>query len=355
MATVQWRPEVNALTSPVSYKMLYVPRAVVGYDELAAEISATHPHYSEEMIRSISMLLMERIQLHLINGNQVTLENAFTYRLSFSCKLDSPDSPLPDRDDLINVKVFASPNCVKEVRHAVQLERTALIEKLPVIASAEDTKLKLPDVLYGGGVLRLTGSNLYFNEENTNCSCVITGTRSTETKQETFASISNSSIMLVPDIRTQAHQWNNEYIVSVNTQYSVRGSLRTGTYRRKLRSPVMIPLPVSGQFQGILTGNADIPYVSIIAGTASAAEMLRIQAVVDLHNNSLQINLLDMKEGGSAGVAIPITSEDEYTLEGFAGSAVQSLQIGVENLAALITLIKNSYSGRLVDILDVRV
>ncbi|MGR0481307.1 MAG: hypothetical protein ACTFAL_07885 [Candidatus Electronema sp. V4] len=40
MPTIQWRPAVNALTIPQSYKMLFVPRNTVGYSELAAEIAA---------------------------------------------------------------------------------------------------------------------------------------------------------------------------------------------------------------------------------------------------------------------------------------------------------------------------
>ncbi len=31
----------------------------------------------------------------LINGNKVTLEDAFSYRLSFHARLDEPDDPLP--------------------------------------------------------------------------------------------------------------------------------------------------------------------------------------------------------------------------------------------------------------------
>ena len=40
MATIQWRPAVNALTTPSSYKMLFVPRNVVGTEELAALVAS---------------------------------------------------------------------------------------------------------------------------------------------------------------------------------------------------------------------------------------------------------------------------------------------------------------------------
>jgi hypothetical protein len=43
------------------------------------------------------------------------------------------------------------------------------------------------------------------------------------------------------------------------------------------------------------------------------------------------------------------------TLQGFSGSAVSSLSLRVNNYAALASLVRNSYAGRLVDILDVKV
>lgn len=52
----------------------------------------------------------------------------------------------------------------------------------------------------------------------------------------------------------------------------------------------------------------------------------------------------------------PLTAGDgELTLIGFAGSAVSSLKIRVDDYAALKTMIRNDYDGRLVDILDLQV
>ncbi|WP_446011023.1 hypothetical protein [Candidatus Electrothrix sp.] len=52
------------------------------------------------------------------------------------------------------------------------------LKKQPLITSAEDTKLKLTDVLNPDGVLHLTGNNLFFDEDDPDCSCVLQGTRS---------------------------------------------------------------------------------------------------------------------------------------------------------------------------------
>ncbi len=53
--------------------------------------------------------------------------------------------------------------------------------------------------------------------------------------------------------------------------------------------------------------------------------------------------LLDMKEGGT------------FTLNGYDGAAVTSLSVAVENFAGVAAFIRNSYAGRLFDVLDVRV
>lgn len=65
------------------------------------------------------------------------------------------------------------------------------------------------------------------------------------------------------------------------------------------------------------------------------------------------IRALDMAEEGRAGVAVAVADNGDYTLQGFSDSAVSSLTIRVSDYAALLSLVRNSYAGRLVDILDI--
>jgi hypothetical protein len=354
--SIQWRPEPNPLTTPPSYRIQAVPRNTAGYEEMAADISAAQPIYSPETISSLAPLIMKWIQQRLIGGDKVTLEEAFSYYISFTGKLDSPDAPLPEDDDMLQVNVRVSQPFVKEIRHQAKLERLPMTEKLPVITSTEDTKIKLADVLFADGVLHLTGSNLLFDESSPDCGCVIKGTQSGAIRQSTYASVSNSTVLIVPDIPVQNQPWQNEYTVTLTTQYSEHGSLRSGTCRRKLRTPLTVPLfghPHPPE-TGILTGNAAAPYVKITGGVVTANAMLRIQAMLDSRSGLLLLNLIDMEEGGKTGATATITANGTYTLGGFAGSAVTSLELKVENLAALVSLIRNSYAGRMVDILDIR-
>lgn len=356
MATIQWQPQVNALTKPQSYRIQIIPRSTGGYDKMAADLAAVHPVYNAELIRSLAPLMMGWIQDELLNGNQVNLEESFSFRLTCSGKLAGPDDPLPAEDDLINVRVFPSRTFVQAIRADAQLERLPMSEKLPLITSAEDTKLKLADVLNPKGLLRLTGSNLFFDEDSPDCGCIITGTQSGETKQSTFGTISNSEILLMPELPAQAHAWNNEYTVTLTTQYTERGTPRTGIYRRRLRSPLTAtklghPNPPE---TGILSGNGASPLVSIKGGTVTADERLRVQAVLDVQTDRLLLNLLDMKEGGAAGTEVVVAANGNITLQGFSGSAVSSLAVTVNDYASLKKLVRNDYSGRLVDILDVK-
>lgn len=49
-----------------------------------------------------------------------------------------------------------------------------------------------------------------------------------------------ASILVVPDIPEPEKSWNNEYTLSISTHYTENGTLRTGTYKRMLRSPLQV-------------------------------------------------------------------------------------------------------------------
>ena len=355
MLTLQWRAVINALTKPLSYRILFVPRNTAGYDEMATDISSTHPNYNADLIRSLAPLIFDWILQRMSNGDQVTLKDAFRFCPTFTGRLNSPDDPLPDNDDLLGVNVYPSQSLLQRLRAAAQFTRLPMKQKQPLITSAVDTKVKLANVLNPNGVLRLTGSNLDFEEDDLDCGCTITGTESGETKQSTFAMISNAEILVVPDIPAQTNSWNNEYTVTITTQYTEHGTERSGTYQHRLRTPLAVS-GLGGEIPsdtGILSGKAATPYVSVTGGTLTADERLRIQAVLSPSADQVFFSLLDMKEGGVSGEETAVTQNGIYTVQGFSGSALSSLEITVDDYDALRSMIRNHYSGRLVDILDV--
>jgi hypothetical protein len=356
MATIQWRPEVNVLTVPQSWKIRFVPRDVSRTDDLAAAMVAENPNYTLEDTKTMIATLARVIQKKLINGGQATIDGVVTFGLSFTGRLSSPDDPLPPVDETLHVDVRVLQPFLKEIKQQGIFEKRPVIEKAPVIEEVENTQLHLKDVLSDKSVLHLTGSNLFFNPATEGNECVIEGVRSGRQVQSQFGPISNASIILVPDIPMQNESWQNEYLLSLSTRYSEHGTPRTGMYRQRLRSVLLINGLSHPSGIGILSSSeADLPYVSLLSATASASEMLRIQAVFDIKNNWLLLNLISMQEDGPMGEAVPITANISGALPGFAGSAVNDILINVTDYAALTTLVRDYYYGRLVDVLDIRV
>ena len=353
MATIQWRPEVNAMTTPQSYWIRFLPRNVVGKAEVAARMAKELPNYSEEECRTFIDLHNQIIAASLSNGEQVTEENAFTYALAFTGRLDSPEDALPPLDQCLQVRVHASPPFVEAIRQIAKTERLPQEKKLPLLATAQDTLLQLKNVLNPEGLLRLTGEDLFFDQNKPNAGeCVLEGTHNGRTVQTRFGKIEDREIIIMPEIPAQTHPWNNEYTLSVSTHYSEHGTLRTGTYAQMLRSPLTVP--GLGAKTGILTGNAESPYVRVTGGISTAEEMLRIQVLLDMQKDLLLVNLLDMQEkDGQSGEPVLITENGEYPVPGFSGSAIPSLVIKVENYAALKEMVRNNYSGRLLDVLQI--
>ncbi|MCI5159175.1 MAG: hypothetical protein D3906_12235, partial [Candidatus Electrothrix sp. AUS1_2] len=211
MTTIQCRIEPNVLTVPPSYKIRFVPRGSVGTDDLAAAMAEENPNYTVDDAKTMLAVLRRVVEKQLLNGNQATIDGMLSFGLSFTGRLESPDDPLPPADESLHVDVRVLQPFLKDIRQQARLEKLPMTEKGPVIDAAEDTRLHLPDVLYSRGVLRLTGSNLFFDPEEEGNECLIRGTRSGQAVQSQYGPISNSGIVLVPDIPAQDAPFNNEY------------------------------------------------------------------------------------------------------------------------------------------------
>ena len=356
MPAIHWKSEVNALTVPQSYRMRFIPSDHLDTDDVAAGMAEVNPALTQNIAKSSISAFLQTIQKALIEGKHITLDDGLIFSISLTGRLDSPDDQPPPIEECVHVHIRATANFEKGIHQQGQLEREDMTEKLPLITQAEDLTLRLNDVLASTDILEISGDNLDFDPQAGNGQCVLTGTRSGSAVQTQFGSISNTSIILIPSIPAQDDPWNNEYTLSVSMRYTEHGTLRTGTYRRRLRSILTVPglgLP-SPPETGILTGNAAAAYVGINGGTVTADERLRIQVIQDVAEERLLFSLLDMTEGGAAGEEVIVTQNGEYILNGFSGSAVSTLEITVNNYAALWEMIRNDYGGRLVDVLDVR-
>ena len=353
---IHYRIERNPLTKPASYRLRFLPQGTAGYNEVAERVALKNPGSSVEQIRNHLQSGMNEIIEMVFEGLQVTLENALTFRPSFHARLATPDAPLPPIKELLGLNISASRPLVREIQAGAHLVREAWTEKVPTILAAADTVTGLNNVLNPQGVLRLTGNNLAFVWTNPDNRCVLAGTESGSEVQSQFADITEREVLLVPHIPAQSNPWNNEYTVSISTRYTEHGSIRTGTYSGRLRTPLSASIPGDGsQIDiGILTGSAATPYVSITGGTTTADERLRIQVEHNRQNDLLSFRLINMQDKGAAGTMIPVTGNGDYTLPGFTGSAVSSLEMRVNDYAALKTMVLNDYDGSLVDILNLK-
>ncbi len=349
--TIEWRPELNALTTPPSYRARVILKDSVGYAALAERIVLKNPVCSADQAESVLRTRDEEIQELLLDGYQVTLENAFIYHVTVTGRMNAPDDPLPS-DGTVNVQIHAARPFVEKVRQAARLERLPPEQKTPIIAGAEDTMLGLNDVLHPDGVLRLTGTDLLFDPKTGSGECVLEGTRNGRAVQSRFAMLSNSLILAVPEIPSQPQPWNNEYRVSVSARYTTHGSLRTGIYPRLLRTPLTVDVAAD---DGILSGAEANPLARVTGGDLSGeSAQVRIEAALNAQDGGLlQLRLLDMSEDGAAGDAVQVPDNGVYTLPGQPESELVGLEVTVERYALLVDKIRQEYTGRLVDILNV--
>ena len=351
---IRCKLEVNALTTPQSYRIRFIPNNHLGSDEIAAGMAEINPALTPELAKAAISALVQTIQKELINGNHINLDNSIIFTLTFPGRVDELEGQLPPVEETLHVQIHVTANYLKNIHHKAKLAREDMTEKLPLITQAEDATLRLNDVISSTGIFQLTGKNLAFDPRLGNGECVISGTRSGRVVQTQFGPIGDSSIILIPIIPAQEDQWNNEYTLSLAVRYTENGTLRTTTYRRRLRTPLVIQGLSFETGPGILTDNATAPYVRIQEGEATASLMVRIEATVDSRTDELFLRLLDMTEHGQAGERVKITENTTYILPGFSGSALSSLTVAFDNAAQLTTMVRTQYANQVVDVLDIR-
>jgi len=348
---IQFRLELNTLTTPHSYRLRFVPSNSANTDDIADDIALRHPNFSKDDILTILNAEDEVVILRLLDGEQVTKDGFCSWFVSCSGKTDRPDGHIADMEKNLHLHSRIAPASIEKVRNEAQVVRLPMTEKLPVITSTEDTVLALHDVLRADGMLRITGNNLFFDRKDGQPHCVIEGSNNGSAVQTRIGPVSNSELTLLPDVPSQTQPWQNEYRLSITTTYSENGTPRTGMYNRRLRTMLAVTI---GSNSGILSSSGTTPLVTVTGGVLAAeGARLRIQVVLDAQDGDLRFNLIDMDEDGKAGDEVRVAANGTYTLLGWTGCDVTSLEVTVADYAGLLALVRSAYSGRLVDVLDV--
>uniref|UniRef100_UPI0040577C42 hypothetical protein n=1 Tax=Candidatus Electronema sp. TaxID=2698783 RepID=UPI0040577C42 len=348
---IQYKIVGNPLTTPHSHSIRFIARNSASREDIAADIALRHPNFSKSDILSLLNTEDEVIALRLLNGEQVTKEGSCTWFPSFSGRLENPDDPIPPLDECLQINISVSQPFVERIRQDAQTERIATTDKLPVVTSAEDQVLGLKDVLRADGMLRITGSDLFFDRKDGIGQCLIEGTHNGRAVQTRLGTITNAEITMMPDVPSQAQPWQNEYRLSITTRYTENGTPRTGIYKQMLRTPLAVRI---GDNAGILSSSGSAPLVTVSGGTLAEDETrLRIQVLYNAPDEELRFSLLDMEEGGQKGDEVRAAANGTYTLLGWPDCDVTSLEVTVASYNKLLALVKNPYGNRLVDILDV--
>jgi hypothetical protein len=127
---IQWRPEVNPLTTPPSYRIRFVPRGTADAQDIAGDVSRSQPNFSPEAAEAVLSAEDEAILARLLSGEQVTKRGSFSYYLTFTGRMDNPDDPLPPLEECLQVSVRVSQTFLERLRQAAQTERLPMSEKL---------------------------------------------------------------------------------------------------------------------------------------------------------------------------------------------------------------------------------
>lgn len=352
MASILWKTEPNKLTNPASYRARQVARTTLDYTGVSSAISARNPQWTADLVESVLRQFREEVVIQLANGNAISLENFLKFAITIQARLTTPVSPLPPLATCLEVQASASTTLRDDVRNGASAERVSGTEKVPVILAVTDVTTGLQDVMIAGTSIRLNGTDMYFDNTIPGAECVIRGTRNGSIVQTNFGKRANAEIIVVADYLSQDHPHNNEYEIALTTRYTQNGNLRTGTYNKRLRTPLFIDLGALPL--GILSSNENNALVNVTNGAAPVAQRVRIQAIINAQDQVLRISLLDMIDGGVVGNSVVIDGDGVFEIPGYNGSTVTSLTLEVPNYNALYTLVHTVYNNRLVDILDVQ-
>lgn len=350
---IQWRPEINALTKPQSYRPRFISRGVSDNDRIATLLEQKNPLYTKTLAKAFLIDLAEVVYEEMLEGNLVVIAKLLSARADLIGRLETAEDSLGPLKKCLRGRFAPAKDLNERLQQNATTERKPADKKLPQMNTALDALLKLNDVLNPEGVLQIMGENLLFDPEDGVSECVIEGTRDGRTVQSRFVRIEPAEIQIMPNIPSQTQPWNNEYMVSLTTRYTERGTLRTGSYARMLRTALGVRI---GDDSGILSSTTNNPLVTVSGGSLSAeGARVRIQVLHDVQDDDLRFNLIDMKDGGEQGNEVQVGANGVYTLSGYVGGEVTSLEVTVADYAALYTLVRNKYGGRLVDILDVSI
>jgi len=229
----------NSVTSPPSWYAKLKPYDVIGMDEMAALVSISNPTYSADLVSQVTTLFFDTVWAQLLEGKFVTLEGIMSLKLTARGNL--PLATSTPSTDGVDVAVSASTPVRNAIRNTIQFTALPVTEKVPNIEYQEDTGSEITDYIVDGGTLLLTGQDIAFTQTNSDEGMFAYNTLEEHGEKSTNVAWNKASrVIATPILAADASA--NEYQIQIRTRYTESGSLRTGTYRNYIRSPLTVTI-----------------------------------------------------------------------------------------------------------------
>lgn len=332
----------NVLTSPPSYTCRVVPSAVLGYDEIAAQINLHNPTIPIATAKSVLEAFREEVKLQLADGNTVNLSGFASFKVSLPVRLVTSSDPLPTNP----VRVIASPSAVlkADVTTAATYTRLPATVKTPTINSAYDAITRQDGFIRENYGFRINGSYIGFDPNDATQGVFLLSPAGNYIRQENIALNDPSNTIIVPVFDTVAGPAGTasvENMLEIRSKYTENGQLRTGTYGKPLRATNVISDATSDQL--FVVGSAATGPAKVKAYTGDQV-LCRITAQV---KPSGELVLFVGEIDGEDGQEMLVTAAGDYVLPGLDAFVT----VEVTNYA---TLMANAmaYSRFMVEVCD---
>lgn len=313
----------NALTNPPSFTARVEANTVLDYQELAVQINLHNPTIPVVTAKSVLEALREEVKTQLLNGNTVKMTNFVSFVPTLPVNLAAATDPLPSSP--LDIKAKPSATFKTECNQDAQYNRLGYPTKDPSIIEATDTNTGLIAYMENGRGFRIDGRNLGYDVTDAELGIFTTDSAGLETRQ-TNVSINDPSRIVITPTGALANTSYVETTLTAKNRYTTNGTVRTGTYQRKIRTAVQLGAARDNLVFciGVTTSQVEVTSVTETSGQVVLVAYL---------NQSNVIEVKAKKVGGEFGAVVQITGTGVYDITYDGGG--ETIQITVGSLTVL--------------------
>lgn len=315
--SVSYNVVPNALTNPPSFTARVESNIIMDYQEMAIQINLHNPTIPVVTAKSVLESFREEVKTQLLNGNTVNLTNFVSFVPTLPVRLNAATDPLPPSS--LDIKAKPSATFKTECNQAATYLRLGYPTKDPSIIEATDTNTGLIAYMENGKGFRIDGRNLGFDSTDAILGIFTTDSAGLETHQ-TNISINDPSRIVITAAGALASTSYVETTLTAINKYTENGTLRTGTYARKIRTAVQLGAAEDNLVFciGVTTSQVEVTAVSETTG--------QVVLVASL-NQSNVIEVKAKKVGGAFWASVQITATGVYPITYDGGDEAISIDV----------------------------